>query len=55
MSNNEPVRPPGVRPLCPCCEGGEMRGRPGKYRYTKAKSRWKTKKAQKPRYKDHRR
>jgi hypothetical protein len=32
----------GCRPLCPCCGGGEYRGRHGEYSYTKAKSRRKS-------------
>ena len=41
----------GIRPLCPCCGGGEVRKG---YSMTKYKSNKKSKKARKPRYKDHR-
>lgn len=46
----------GIRPLCPCCGGGDVRGKPGKYSCTKSKSRWKNVKSRrsKPKQKDHR-
>ena len=46
----------GIRPLCRCCGGGEIRGKRGKYKHIKALSRWKNKKARraKPKEKDHR-
>jgi hypothetical protein len=45
----------GIRPLCPCCSGGDVRGRHGKYSMEKAKSHYRSQKARrgKARYKDH--
>jgi hypothetical protein len=41
----------GVRPLCPCCAGGNRRGG---YTHTKATSQRLSTRARKPKYKDHR-
>ena len=45
----------GMRPFCGCCAGGELRGRPGQYKHTKAHSRAKTKKAKRTSHKIARR
>jgi len=41
----------GMRPFCGCCAGGELRGRIGQYKHTKAHSRAKTKKAKRTSHK----